>query len=236
LNSLTVSVSHYWMNLDWPLVSSLLLLQYDSLLRVESESYVTTDGQSASLSWNKASIWGLRPDFYYCQTVAGLLIWGGVSDERACLSYTIAAGPRQRSHCQVRVPWDTRPYFTVSDLRLPFRRLLRLAGLRWRYSTPPPHRILSCKWITCPFMTRCGPQTEHIFERFVCCNLRTPCHGNACLPNRCPATVYSALPGECAQRSAAQQTVINRLSGVMSQHCITLHINSGVSDVQFNPK
>jgi hypothetical protein len=29
----------------------------------------------ASLSWNKAPIWGLRPDFYYCQTVAGLLIW-----------------------------------------------------------------------------------------------------------------------------------------------------------------
>jgi hypothetical protein len=31
-----------------------------------SLSYVTTDGQSASLSWNKAPIWGLRPDFYYC--------------------------------------------------------------------------------------------------------------------------------------------------------------------------
>jgi hypothetical protein len=30
--------------------------------------------QSASLSWNKAPIWGLRPDLYYCQTVAGLLI------------------------------------------------------------------------------------------------------------------------------------------------------------------
>jgi hypothetical protein len=28
--------------------------------------------QSASLSWNKAPIWGLQPDLYYCQTVAGL--------------------------------------------------------------------------------------------------------------------------------------------------------------------
>jgi hypothetical protein len=28
-----------------------------------SESYVTTDGQSASLYWNKAPFWGLRPDF-----------------------------------------------------------------------------------------------------------------------------------------------------------------------------
>jgi hypothetical protein len=38
----------------------------------ESESYVTTDGKSASLSWNTAPIWGL-------QTVAGLLMWGALS-------------------------------------------------------------------------------------------------------------------------------------------------------------
>jgi hypothetical protein len=42
------------------------------------ESYVTADGQSVSLSWNKAHIWGLRPDFYYCQTVVGLLMWGAL--------------------------------------------------------------------------------------------------------------------------------------------------------------
>jgi hypothetical protein len=45
----------------------------------ESESYITTDGQSTSLSWNKAPIWGFRPDFYFCQTVAGLLMWGALS-------------------------------------------------------------------------------------------------------------------------------------------------------------
>jgi hypothetical protein len=84
------------------------------------------------------------------------------------LSFKIAAGPHQRSHSQVRVPRDSWPPFTVSDSRLPqlggpgpriyipqekggpvihpgtgfpFRRLLRLAGLRWRYSTSPPHGI-----------------------------------------------------------------------------------------------
>jgi hypothetical protein len=57
------------------------------------ESYVTTDGQSASLSWNKAPTWDLLPDFYYCQTVAGLLMWGALSDKRTGLSFTIAAGP-----------------------------------------------------------------------------------------------------------------------------------------------
>jgi hypothetical protein len=41
-------------------------------------------------------------------------------------------------------PWDSWPYFTVSDSRLPFRRHLRLAGIRWRYSTPPPHGAADC--------------------------------------------------------------------------------------------
>jgi hypothetical protein len=72
----------------------------------ESESYVTTDGQSASLSWNKAPIWGLLPDLYYCLSVAGLLMWGALSDERSGLSLVIATGPRQRSLSRVPVPWD----------------------------------------------------------------------------------------------------------------------------------
>jgi hypothetical protein len=82
------------------------------------------------------------------------------------LSFAIAAGPRQRSFSQVRVPRDSWPHITVSDSRLPqpgkpgpliyipqeqggpvitpgigflFHRLPWLAGLRWRYSTQPPH-------------------------------------------------------------------------------------------------
>jgi hypothetical protein len=87
---------------------------------IESEFYVMTDGQSVSLSWNKAPIWGLRPDFYYCQTVAGLLLWGALCDERTGLSFTIAAGLRQRSHSRFRILWDSWPCFTISNSRLPF--------------------------------------------------------------------------------------------------------------------
>jgi hypothetical protein len=72
----------------------------------ESESYITTDDQSASLSYNKAPIRGLRPDFYYYQAIACLLVCGALSDERTGLSLTIEAGPRQRSRSRVRVPWD----------------------------------------------------------------------------------------------------------------------------------
>jgi hypothetical protein len=91
-------------------------------LPTESKSYVKTDGQSASLSWNKARIRGLRRDFYWCQIVAGLLVWGALSEERTGLSFTIVAGPRQRSHFWVRVPWDSwsYEYFTVSNSRPSF--------------------------------------------------------------------------------------------------------------------
>jgi hypothetical protein len=36
-------------------------------------------------------------------SVAGFLMWGSLSDEGKGLSFTIAAGPRQRSHSRVRV-------------------------------------------------------------------------------------------------------------------------------------
>jgi hypothetical protein len=86
----------------------------------ESESHVMTDGKSAGLFGNKAAIWGLRPNFYYCHTAAGLLTWGALSYERTGLSFTIAVGARQCSHSRARVPWNPQLYFTLSDSRLPF--------------------------------------------------------------------------------------------------------------------
>jgi hypothetical protein len=53
----------------------------------QSQNYVTTDRQSASLSWNKAPVCRLRPDLYYCLTVTGFLMWGVLSDERTGLSF-----------------------------------------------------------------------------------------------------------------------------------------------------
>jgi hypothetical protein len=47
-------------------------------------------------------------------------LWGALSDERTGLSFVYVAGPCHCSISRVRVPWDSRPYFTVSDLRFPF--------------------------------------------------------------------------------------------------------------------
>jgi hypothetical protein len=156
----------------------------------QSQSYVTTDGQSASLSWCQAPIWGLRPDFCYCQTLAGLLMWGALSDERTGLPFTIAVGPRQCSHYWVRVPRDSCPYFTVSNSRLPqpggpgpriyipeeqggpliptgtgfpFRRLLRLAGLRWRYSTRLHTGFKEALSVVLVIPPRSSPNRKHRF-------------------------------------------------------------------------
>jgi hypothetical protein len=70
---------------------------------------------SGCYSWEMALNFGLN-----CQMVAGLLMWDTLSDEKTGLSFTIAAGARQRSHSRVRVSWDSRPCFTVSDSRLSF--------------------------------------------------------------------------------------------------------------------
>jgi hypothetical protein len=85
-----------------------------------SQCHITTDGQSVSKSWCRALIWGSWPDIFYCLIFAVLFLSGALSDERTGLSFVYAAGPCQRSLSRVRVPWNSRPYFTVSDSRLPF--------------------------------------------------------------------------------------------------------------------
>jgi hypothetical protein len=106
----------------------------------ESESYVTTDGQPASLSWNKAPIWGLRPDLLYfwqlrvCWFGAPSLTRGRVCRLQFLLVLASAVIFWSESH-------RTRGHILLSQIwELPFCRLLRLAGSWWRYSTPPPHR------------------------------------------------------------------------------------------------
>jgi hypothetical protein len=50
----------------------------------------------------------------------GRVFVGALSEERTGLSFVYAAGPCPRRLSRVRVPRDSRPHFTVSDLRLPF--------------------------------------------------------------------------------------------------------------------
>jgi hypothetical protein len=86
---------------------------------------------------------------------------GDLSDERTGLSFTTAPGPRWA----VIFGSDslgTRDHILLSQIRdFPFRRLLRLAGLRWRYSTPPPHRSDLNSRINSLFITSRETNIDH---------------------------------------------------------------------------
>jgi hypothetical protein len=61
------------------LESSTQILSQQSHSQRQSQSFVTTGGQSASLSWCQAPIWGLRADFYYSDSCVfvdvGSFLW-----------------------------------------------------------------------------------------------------------------------------------------------------------------
>jgi hypothetical protein len=84
-------------------------------------------------------IWGSWPDIYYSLTVTVLFLWDVLSDDRTGLSFVYAAGPHQVI-LLVSETLETRDHILRSQIwDFPFRRLLRLSGSRWMYSTPPPH-------------------------------------------------------------------------------------------------
>jgi hypothetical protein len=127
------SLSVVWIS-DWSLVVS--------LSNSESESYVTTDGQSARLSWNKTYL-GLTTRFLSLSDSYGFVAVErslSLTRGRAChlqLPLVLASAVIFRSESH-----GTRDHILLSQIwDFPFRRLLRLARLRWRYSNPPPHEI-----------------------------------------------------------------------------------------------
>jgi hypothetical protein len=101
----------------------------------------------------------------------------------------------------------TRDHILLSQIRdFLLRPLLRLAGLRWRYLTPPPHdwitsivsRRIHRKNIRCPVSDIFEPHRKRLF--LYCC-IYSALHSNGypslayvfvatemCLPSRCPAT------------------------------------------------
>jgi hypothetical protein len=180
LNSFWTSV---WRISHWPRTDP-----YYSTSESESESYVTTDGQSAILSpqirdfsfRRLLRLAGLRWR-YSTPPPHGIILLLSLSLMlRPTVSQPVCRGIRHPSGAydqisiivwQLRVWWfgepsltrgrvcrlqlllalasavifgpesrKTRGHILLSQIRdFSFRRLLRLAGSRWRYSTPPPH-------------------------------------------------------------------------------------------------
>jgi hypothetical protein len=115
---------------------SILILVLSTELKSKSHCNWRSDNQHVLVS---SPIWGSWPDLYYSLAVTSCFCGTpSLTRGRVCLLYTLLAlasvvflGPESlgtRDHILLSQIWD-----------FPFRRLLRLAGSRWRYSTPPPH-------------------------------------------------------------------------------------------------
>jgi hypothetical protein len=87
----------------------------------KSKSHCDWRSVSQSVSLGVEPHLGLMTRYLLLFDSYGLgFLWGALSDERTGLSFVYAAGPCQRRLTRVQVPWYSRPYFTVSELRLPF--------------------------------------------------------------------------------------------------------------------
>jgi hypothetical protein len=133
-----------------------------------------------------------------------------------CLSFTIAAGPRQLSHSRVWVSWNSWLYFTVSDSRLPqpgvpgaridnpqeqggpvippdtripFHSLLWLTGLGWRYSNPPPEAPTDSELLVFVKQPQHGPHRKRVFHYCVFSRCRGNSVSNELFPSNGCCTV-----------------------------------------------
>jgi hypothetical protein len=61
----------------------------NSLNWTRSRSYLTTDSQSANMSWYRVLLWDLRPDIISCRNVAVLYLLGALSGERTGLQFAV---------------------------------------------------------------------------------------------------------------------------------------------------
>jgi hypothetical protein len=86
----------------------------------QSQSHIATDGQSVSKSCYRAHLGLVTRYLLFFWQLRSCFLWCALSDERTGLSFVYAAGSCHRSLSRVRVPWYSRPYITVSYLRLHF--------------------------------------------------------------------------------------------------------------------
>jgi hypothetical protein len=112
----------------------------------QSQSHIATDGQSVSLGVEPH----LGPMTRYLLLFDSwqLQSWfcGAPSLTRGRVSLLYMPLALASTVFRESESLETRDHILLSQIwDFPFRRLLRLAGSRWRYSTPPPHGL---NWIT----------------------------------------------------------------------------------------
>jgi hypothetical protein len=133
-------------------------LAHNSYLHLtdQSQSFVITDGRSASLSWCRGPS---RAQDQYFVTVRQLRV---CRLQLLALASAVILGSESRGthdHILLSHILDSpnlegqAPVFIPSDTGFPLHRLLLLVGLRLRYSNPPPRRADSLNSSHCLLQT-----------------------------------------------------------------------------------
>jgi hypothetical protein len=142
--------------------------------------------------------------FYFRTEYIWQLRYWLLSDERTGLPFVCAAGPCQRSLSRVLVPWDLRPYLTVSDSRLPFSSPLTTRRVTVEVFDPASTRV-RMNW-TNSFIT--SGRTEYKSQCLTvpllsCFSVFNRCSGNVLtepLPSNGLPRLFVAA-GRCAWRA-----------------------------------
>jgi hypothetical protein len=100
-------------------------------------------------------------------------MWGVLSDDRMGLSFVYAAGSCPNSLSRVLVPWDLRPYYTVSDLKLPFSSPPTTRRVTMEVSDPAATRVTLVSYVKVKVKITFSRGYENVFV-----NIR--CRGNVC--------------------------------------------------------
>jgi hypothetical protein len=139
--------------------SSLALYLYPNF---DARSYFTTDSQLVSMSRCRAPLWDWQPDITSCRYVA---VWnmrsyfcgkplsredgsanvaqsfnGSILLEHVTIFLSHLRLPQHGlpGSC-IYIPQEQGGPVTAPGIGFPLRRQLRLLGLRWKYSNPPPN-------------------------------------------------------------------------------------------------
>jgi hypothetical protein len=100
----------------------------ESQMELDTKTYWLSDRQS----WCQAPSGAHDQIFITVWQLQSCFLWGAVSDERTGLSFVHAAGPCQPSFLGSEYLGSRYHILHSRIWDFPFRRLLRLAGLRWR--------------------------------------------------------------------------------------------------------
>jgi hypothetical protein len=130
-----------------------------SPLRLTTSNYIlqlNTCGYSPHVTSSLRGEWVFRLQLLLVLASAVILR----SESRGTHDHILLSQIRDSPNLEGEVPPEQGGPVITPGTGFPFRRLLRLLGLRWMYSTPPPH----------------GRHRKHRFQQFYCCVTQLP-HG-----------------------------------------------------------